>query len=391
MKQQSSYVDADKWSERLGLPYVKQEWFNYRLGTGWGDRQGSNAKANMVKVGHIHNLEGKRNLSQKLNVMLDSIINGDWEYATSLYGGLIAFCFKYCADDISYYEDNRNKNTVSVIKCCEELKFPNWCRSKLEKIFKMSPSLKDYLYAFDNVPQVNFDVDSALMVYKMQGEKAIFSILMQLFFRYKYTDVTIANLVPELPIIWTPKVSNLVNGTDFPVVATRFSNEFYWKQINGSFFLFDEFDNPIDCANCGRFNVFSESLGNRLSFLSQSGEFPWYLICWNWGDLVKAVGHFHGDILVRNLSGGYNKWFRFGLGGQLAAFIEGPSVFSKKGNKSIPNIKVKSYPQDKRVVGLINLNGKRVSRTTNAEVVWNWEEMCDWFELGKLCKRELQF
>ena len=390
MKQQSSYFDAEKWSERLGLPYVKQEWFNYRLGTGWGTRQNDNLRSNMVKVGHIHNIEGKRNLTQKLNSMLDSIINDDWEYAASLYGGLIAFCLKYCASDITYYKDNRKKNLVSVVKCCEELKFPTWCRSRLEKIFKMKLSFENYLHIFDNVQQINFDIDSALMVYKLQGEKAIFSILTQIFFRYKYVDVNISNLVPELPILWTPKVSNLVNGTDFPVVATRFSNNFCWKNINDNFFLFDEFNNPIDCANCGKFNVFNESLGNRLSFLSQSGELPKYLICWNWGDLVQAVGHFNGDILVRNLSGGYNKWFRFGLGGQLAAFIKGHNVYSKRGSKNIPNLKVKSYPQDKRVIGLINLEGKRVSRTTNTEVIWNWEEMCDWFELGKMCKSVLK-
>ena len=176
MKQQSSYFDAEKWSERLGLPYVKQEWFNYRLGTGWGTRQNDNLRSNMVKVGHIHNIEGKRNLTQKLNSMLDSIINDDWEYAASLYGGLIAFCLKYCASDITYYKDNRKKNLVSVVKCCEELKFPTWCRSRLEKIFKMKLSFENYLHIFDNVQQINFDIDSALMVYKLQGEKAIFSI-----------------------------------------------------------------------------------------------------------------------------------------------------------------------------------------------------------------------
>ena len=109
--------------------------------------------------------------------MLDSIIDDNWEYACCLYGGLIAFCLKYCKDKIVYYEDNRSKNVVSVSRCCEELKFPTWSRSRLEKIFTLSPSLKNFLHAFDDAPQVNFDIDSALMVYKMQGEKAVFSIL----------------------------------------------------------------------------------------------------------------------------------------------------------------------------------------------------------------------
>lgn len=386
MKKISGYVNPEKWSERLGLPYYKQEWFNYNLGSGWGDRQNTKLKKNFAKVGHVWNFEAKRSLNQELKGMLISIINDDWEKAASLYGGLIAFCLKYCADDITYYEDNRTSFAISVSRCCEELKFPTWCRSNLEKIFKMTPSLENFLHAFDNTPQVNFDIDAALMVYKMQGEKAIFSILMQLFFRYKYIDQTTVNLVPDLPIIWTPKASNLVNGTNFPVVVTKFSNDFEWKKINGNFFLFDEFDNVIDCASIGNFSVFKEFLGNRLSFLGQSGYLADYLICWSWGDLVSAVGHYNGDVLVRNLSGNFEHWFKFGPNGILAVWTEDGYVYSKKGTKRIPKVRIDSYPGEGKWIAMVNLLGKRVDDKINEEVIWNWEEMCDWFELGQMCK-----
>lgn len=390
MAKESSYIDPEKWSKRLGLPYYKQEWFNYRLGAGWKDRQGTNLAKNSVRVGYVWNFEAKRSLNQKLNPMLDSIINGDWEYAANLYGGLIAFCLKYCADDITYYEDNRRKNLISVTKCCEELKFPTWCRSRLEKIFKITPSLENFLHAFDDTSKVNFDIDSALMVYKLQGEKAIFSILMQLFFYYKYIDINIVHLVPDLPIIWTPKVSNLVNGTNFPVVATKFSNNFRWERINEGFFLFDEFNNVIDCASFGNFNVFKEFLGNRLSFLGNSGFIADYVICWSWGDLVNAVGHYNGDVLVRNLSGTFEKWFKFGPNGKLAVWTEDGYVYSKQGSKRIPKMRIDSYPGEGRWIAMVNLFGKRVDDKLDEEVVWSWEEMCDWFELGQMCRTVLK-
>lgn len=383
-------IDPEKWSVRLNLPYYQQEWFSYNFGLGWKDRHGKNRTANSNKIGRVWNI-GTGNLTQKLDKMLNSIINGDWEYAGNLYGGLIAFCLKYCKDKIVYYEDKRKKNTVSVSKCCEELRFPTWSMERMNKIFKMQHSFEDFLHIFDDVPHVNFDIDSALMVYKLQGDKAIFSILMQLFYHYKYIDVTKVNLVPELPIIWTPEVSDLVSGTNFPVVATKFSNEFRWERINDGFFLFDEFDNPIDCASIGAFSVFQESLANRLSFLGRCGEWPSYVVCWSWGELVDAVGFFEDDVLVRNLSGGFNRWFKFGLNAEMAVKIKGHKVFSKRGNKEIPGLWVDNRQIQKNSIGLINLAGKRVYKQTNEEVVWNVEEICDWLELGEWCKKKLKY
>lgn len=379
--------DVEKWSERLNLPYVSRIWFNYNFGGGWGDRD-HGSKEYSTRVGNVFNVECKR-LNQRMNMVLNSLIEGKWENCCSLYAGIIAFCLKYCKDDITYYKDNRPKHHISVNKCCEELKFPTWCRPKLEKIFKMDISLEDYLHSYDEVKRVNFDIDSALMVHKLQGDDAIFSILSQLFFIYKYSYGTSANLVPELPIIWTPEVSDFVTGTSFPVVASKFSNNFEWRYINSGFFLFDEFDNPIDCASVGFFNVFNESLGNRLSFCSATGKLPDYVICWCWKDLVDAVGHYNGDILVRNLSGGYNGWFRFGLGGKLAVWTERGDIYCKKPSRKIPGVKTDWYPGEKRWLAIVNLAGQRVDDKLDEKVIWNWEEMCDWFELGKMCKEAL--
>lgn len=390
MKKISGYVDPEKWSKRLGLPYYKQEWFLYDFGTGWKNRHGKTSKNATKKVGHIWNFEAKRLNNQRLKQMLEGIINDEWENAATLYGGLIAFCLKYCKDDITYYEDNRPSDDLSVSRCCEELKFPNWCRCNLEKIFTLTPSLKNYLHAFDNAPQVNFDIDAALMVYKMQGEKAIFSILMQLFFRYRYIDVTTVNLVPDLPIIWLPKASNLVSGTGFPVVVTKFSNNFRWEKNDDGVFLVDEFDNALDCVAIGNFNVFKEFLGNRLTFVWRSGFRTDYLICWSWGDLINAVGHYNGDILVRNLGGGFENWFKFGINGKIAVWTEDGRVYAKKGSGQIPELKVMSYPGEGKWVSMLNLLGERVDDEIGEEVVWTKEEIYDWFELGKLCQQVLE-
>ena len=97
----SNFIDAKKWSERLDLPYVERFWYNYSFGANLGNRQGSKKK-DLHAVGKICNFSG-RNLAKALNLILDGIINDDWEYCTNLYAGLIAFCLKYCADDIEYY------------------------------------------------------------------------------------------------------------------------------------------------------------------------------------------------------------------------------------------------------------------------------------------------
>lgn len=383
--------DIEKWSKRLNLPYVPREWFNYYLGDKWGNRSHT-TKIYNVRMGKVMNLECKK-LNQRMNMILNSIIDGKWENCCSLYSGIIAFCLKYCASDIEYYEDNRQKHHVSVSKCCEELKFPTWCRSKLEKIFKMQLSFEDYLHSFDGMKKFNFDTDSAIMVYKMQGDKAIFSILMQLFFTYKHLDHTNANLVYELPIIWKPKVSDLVSGTSFPVVATKFSNNFEWKIIDDNVFLFDEFNNPIDCASVGFFNVFKESLGNRLSFCSRSGFLPDYVICWSWNELIDAVGHYNGDILVRNLSGGYEGWFRFGLGGQLAVWTYKNRIYGRKSSRKstwkVPNVFIENYPGEGWWKAMVNLNGDRCNDRLNEEIIYTYDEICDWFEIAKLCKKKL--
>ena len=289
-------IDVDKWSVRLGLPYYEQFCYDYNFSKEWGGRFGKSIKISTIKVGHTINAKNGINTHRELDKTLNNIINGDWSETMNVYSGLIAFCFKYCKDKIVYYKDDKVRKQKSISTCCEELRFPSWCRERLEKIFKMEHSLKDFLEALNDVKNINLNIDSALWVHKLQGGKADFSILMQAFWQHKYTPINNFNLVPELPIIWTPKASSLVSGTSFPVVVTKFSNDFHWKYINEGFFLFDDFDNPIDCASIGGFNVFNETLANRMSFLGRCGEWPIYLICWSWLDLIDAVKFFHDDI-----------------------------------------------------------------------------------------------
>lgn len=385
-----SKIDVDKWSVRLGLPYYEQFAYDYNFGARWGGRFGKSIKISTKKTGSTINAQNVVNSHRNLNSILDHIIEGDWSESVNVYSGLIAFCFKYCKDKITYYEDNKASRYKSIIKCCEELKFPTWCRARLEKIFKMQHSLKDYLEALNEVKNINLDIDSALWVHQLQGDKAVFSILMQAFWYHKYVYVNNFNLVPELPIIWKPEVSNLVSGTSFPVIATKFSNEFEWRYVNEGFFLFDEFDNPIDCASVGSFNVFNEILGNRMSFLGRCGEWPSYVICWSWLDLINAVKLFGDDVLVRNMNGSFYGWFRFGLGGEVVAFSEGRRVYARNSNKYIPDLKIKHKLGEGKHTVVINLAGQYINKIPTERPTWAWDELCDWFELGKMCKTALK-
>ena len=53
-------------------------------------------------------------------------------------------------------------------------------------------------------------------------------------------------------------------------------------------------------------------------------------------------------------------------------------------------MRIESYPGEGRWIAMVNLLGKRVEDKVDEEVVWNWEEMCDWFELGQMCKSVLE-
>lgn len=380
--------DAELWAERLDLPYLANTWHNYYFRKALNIRQVK--KTITQPKGTIKNISGFKP-NQQLRSVLPAILNREWDKCCSLYGGIIAFLLKRCEDEITYFDHYERRDSVSMIQCCENLHFPHWAKPYLDKIFKDHFSFEDYLHGFDNTKKINFDIESAVQIVKMQGEDAIFSVLMQLFHVGKYICTNTANLVPSLPMVWIPHVSHLANSTGFPVVVSKFSDKLNWRWIQGNCFLFDEYNNVIDCASVGRFNVFRESLGNRLSFVGRSGFKSDYCVCWSWDDLFDAVGLYGGDLLVRNMSGGFNGWYKFGPNAQLVVWTKNVHVYCRGSKTYMKDFTVLPIKSLDKVLDVINICGEKVVGVEpEEEQVWTEKEIRTWFEVGKICKKKLK-
>ena len=382
--------DVEKWSRIFDKPYVQREWIGYNIHHGY------------IRYHHLKNLRnGKvsnqavRNLNQRFVGMLKGIINEDWDKCASLYTGFMAFLFKDIQDQITYFDTDLRAFEVYTYRMCEELRFPSWARERMEKIFNMKPDFEGFLRACAKIERINFDLDSAINVYRMQGDEAIFSILMQIFYQQTDKPLIYVSLTPGIPIKWLPKPSPYVSGTSFPVVVTPYSNKFHWYENDEGWFLVDEHDNVIDCAGVGLYSCYHDHLANRLAFISRAGHIndqP-YVICWTWKEIVDAVGLFKTrNVLVRRLNEDMlnGHWFKFGLDGLLTLYVgQNGNISANKHGTSIKGINLAGHFNVVRERYVCSLSGEVFHQATTENVVWDKEEIKDWFYLGKMCRTAL--
>lgn len=386
----SMAFDVDKWSRIFEKPYVQREWIGYNIGNGYMEYHNLQS----LRHGKVTN-QGVRNLNQRFVGILKGIINGDWDKCAGLYTGFIAFLFKDIQDRITFFDTDLRSFEVYTNQMCEELRFPMWAKERMMKIFNMNPNFEDFLRSCQNIERINFDLSSAINVYRMQGDEAIFSILMQIFYQQTDKPLIYVSLTPGIPIKWTPKVSSYVSGTSFPVVVTPFSNKFHWFENDEGWFLLDEYDNVIDCAGVGLYGCFHDHLANRLSFISRTGKIndqP-YIICWTWKEIVDALGYFKTrNVLVRRLNedliNGY--WFKFGLDGLLTVYVgQNGNVAAFRNGQPIKGINLAGHFNVVREKFICSISGEVFHQATTESVVWSADEIRDWFVLGEMCRTSL--
>ena len=386
----SNMFDVEKWSRIFDLPYVQREWLGYNIQHGYIKHH--NLKH--LQMGKVTN-QGVRNLNQRFVGVLKGIINEDWDSCASLYTGFIAFLFKNIQDQITFFDTDLRAYEVYMYRMCEELRFPMWAKERMEKIFKMKPDFEAFLRSCKKIERINFDLDSAINAYRMQGDDAIFSILMQIFYQQRDKPVIHVSLTPGIPIKWTPKPSPYVTGTSFPVVVTPFSSQFRWIENDEGWFLVDEYGDVIDCAGVGLYGCFNDHLANRLSFTSRAGHVNAYpfIVCWTWKEIVDALGVFKvRNVLVRRMNEDLlnGHWFKFGLDGLLTLYIgKGGNVSVRKNGVTIKGITLAGQFNVVREKYICSITGEVLSRATTEEVVWDREELKDWFLLGEMCRTAL--
>lgn len=383
----SRAVDIEGWSKFLDAPYVERCWDNYVLSSKSGFVFGK--KSHAYSTSKVTNTQRtKMDFLQILNRVLEE----KWDDCVSFYCGLLVFCLKKKQRSFKFVKDNEVPNTRSLSSCLKNKKFPISYRDKIKKIWKNKYSFQDFIVAASKLPYNKFDVKSALEVYELQGDKAIFSILSQMFWHGSRGRPFNIVLTPELPISKKFEPSKFVSGVVFPCVVSKYPKKITNEFINDGWFLLDDNGLILDCVGVGQYNLWQEPLSTRLGYLGRGG-ISTGLICWCWGDIVKAVGHYKGDVLVRSLNEPLLQanWHKFGPHGKVSVIVNGTKIYTQKNrNKPITNKRIKDRNRMGYEVREMMLNGTVLGRTTEKEIVYSQEELEDWFELAELCKKELK-
>lgn len=384
--------NVKKWAKLFDKPYVARDWQDYNFGGGFYNNYGHKG---VRMTGSVTN-QTANHIFYKLNKVLDSIIDQDWEYCVSLYTGFIAFLFKDIKNQISYFDTNKTKDKISLVECVNNLSFPIWAKDRLEKIFTLKLDFNAFLRACHKyIEKTNFDLQSALDAYLLQGDEAIFSILMQVFYYHRFMVTINVVLTPTLPIIWKPNISDFVTGTSFPVVVTPFPDYVTWVEHEDGWFLQDSFGAIIDCAGVGLFGCVRDPLSNRLSFcgrVGDVGEFP-YVVCRTWGEIVDAL-HYFGvrNVLVRRMNENLidTEFFKFGLDALLCVRVKNDGdVYGRHSGFPIKKYKVPGDFLKSRTEEVVcSLSRRLVKPAIGCSCVWSNRELEDWFLLGDMCRTD---
>ena len=380
-------INIEEWSNLLDMPYVERCWDNYRLGGGYGFFFGDTSYAYASK-----NVTNAQNKSNDLGTVLNQILAEDWDSCASFHTGLLVFCLNEKHKFIKFVDKNDIPNARYLKGCLKSKKFPKQYRSKIRKIWKTKYSFEDFLEATSKIKFNKFNLQSALDVYELQGDKAILSILGQAFWHGSRGREFNMILTPELPISKKFEASKFVSGVTFPCVVSKWTNKIKNKEINDGWFLVDDEGLIIDCIGVGQYNLWQEPLSTRLGYLGRGG-ISTGLICWCWGDIIKAVGHYQGDVLVRSLNEPLlqSQWHKFGPHGKLAVITRGQKIYAqKKQTNPIKNKKIKYRGNEGYKNRIMMLNGRVLGECDPKEIVYSRTEMEDWFELAELCKKELR-
>lgn len=387
-----AYINMETFSDILEVPYVQRDWRSFNLGGGYGSSFKKNMHGSKDTFGRTINVYMNMNMSARLKWIKKD--KDEWNKVTSFYYGVLVFCYHKIKHKINYLPMSARKQNVKIRKCMVNLEFPDWAEDLLEEVWDRKYDFNEYLDFLVDVPGLNFDVNSAKLIYRLQGDDAILGILGQIYTDTGRIKKQIIQLIPNLSINWLPKVDDFVSGCFFPVVVTKYSDKFRWVENDNGIFLVDEFDHAIDCIKSGSYTCAFDPLFNRLGYCYGYGNVGQYRICWTWGEIVECVGQFKGDVIVRNLGEDlFNyDWHRFGVNGKLCVYCFNGKVGGKlcrTGNNLLNRPYIRSLIDESDCKIACDLMGNFVDYENRENVVFSNDELMDWFELGELCVDQL--
>ena len=367
-------------AEELGLDFYDPVWFRYSLGKGFGTRDTKkDVYAKYKKMG----VRSTINKDMFVNKVLSSVNDNNYHDILGFYPGVLIFVLGDYQDKISWVSDTDYHHS-KLNKCMQDLTFPVEFKDKLENLWKNLPDFNVFLDEIEKIGNSEINYESMKDVYKIQGKKAIFGILAQIFGDFPYSNVFSCHLMPNLEDFWVPEVNNLVSGCIFPVCVSPFVRNFKVSRThNGTIlqaFWHDEWWD-FDIFDVGQWNLWRETLNQRRNYLKNENVLP-CLVCYNWLEVTQACNYWGEDVIVRECGQDLldSRWFRFGKGGQVAVRLENRRFSVPHSSKTLNGVKI----DDNHGVdyAITTLDGRFVKQASKKDVVYTFDELSDWFELA---------
>lgn len=363
-------------------PYKIDFWFNYELGGGFGGALSTKRPGKKQNRGSVIQGISKNTTIQQVMKFAE---NGDFDEIAGFYPAIFLFFGKKFIDKVDFC-DGTGKNLIS--RLIDNLKGPEHLKSKIYDFLEQDFDFIAFLEACGRNSKLNFDVKSAISVYKLQGDEAIYPIICQIFYINKGIDNLEIQLAPNVSVDFPVEISDFASGCHFPVAVSPKINDFKCLKNDNGWFLYGNLDNEwlvLDVISVGNVNLSNYALANRINYLGSGGVAVPYLVCWNWGEIIDAYHYFESELLVRDLKNDlfHHYWFNFGPNSRINVEYKN-NLVNSKGKYSFPIDVDMDIPTGQVYYITVNLSGNFIQYCEKDDICYSKSEIFDWFELAKL-------
>ena len=221
----------DKIGELIDEKPFNINWFSYDLGGNWGSKL---SKKGRKKQNFGAVIQGINKDISVQKVMKDAK-NGNFDDIAGFYPAIFLFFGKKFIEKIDF-SDGSSRNRIS--RLVDNLKGPKHLKNDIFNFVNEDFDFLAFLEACGRNKNLHFDLNSAISVYKTQGDKAIYAILCQIFYVNKGIDKLTVQFVDDLPVILPIEVSDYVSGCTFPVAVSPRVSDFKWTSNENGHFLY---------------------------------------------------------------------------------------------------------------------------------------------------------
>lgn len=371
-------IKIDKIGELIDEKPFQIPWFAYDLGGNWGAKLSKSGR----KKRNFGSVVQGINKDISVQKVMKLANNDDFDEIAGFYPAIFMFFGEKFINEVDFCDKN-GRNRIS--RLVDNLKAPEHLKDQILEFVRQDFDFLAFLEACGRNEKLNFDLDSAISVYKLQGDQSIYSILCQIFYVNKGIDKLTVQLINDLPINFPVDVSNYVSGCNFPVLVSPSVSKFKWQNNQNGHFLYGFYDNSwlcMDVMSAGSLNLSNYTLADRINYLSAGGQSLPYVVCWNWGEIIEAVRRFNGKSLIRDMRNTIfnHYWFNFGPDSLINVEFRNNVINERSDYEITVNLQA-DIPTAQKQYLTVQLDGKFIKYCDKEDICFSKSEVYDWFEL----------